>query len=132
MKKSTFALGLMFVALTLTNCTKNEEENIVPEIKGQEFELFAVPDTRTTIDGLDTSWTANDELNVFHADAGTTTYTKDNKFSIAEADVASGRFTGTLAGTLEEGKNYDWYISYPYNVNIKSPNATQKTSSANC
>ena len=125
MKKSIFALGLMFVALTLTNCTKNEEENIVPEIKGQKFELFAVPDTRTTIDGLDTSWTANDELNVFHADAGTTTYTKDNKFSIAEADVTSGRFTGTLAGTLEEGKNYDWYVSYPYNANIKSPNATQ-------
>ena len=125
MKKSIFALGLMFAALTLTNCTKNEEENIVPETKGQAFELFANADTRTTIDGVATSWDADDALNVFHADAGTTTYTKDNKFSIAEADVASGRFTGTLAGTLEEGKNYDWYISYPYNVNIKSPNATQ-------
>ncbi len=125
MKKSILTLGLMFAALTLTNCTKNEEENIVPEIKGQAFELFANADTRTTIDGVATSWVADDALNVFHADAGTTTYTKDNKFSIAEADVTSGRFTGTLAGTLEEGKNYDWYISYPYNDNIKSPNATQ-------
>lgn len=125
MKKSILTLGLMFAALTLTNCTKNEEENIVPETKGQAFELFANADTRTTIDGVATSWAADDALNVFHADAGTTTYTKDNKFSIAEADVTSGRFTGTLAGTLEEGKNYDWYISYPYNDNIKSPNASQ-------
>ena len=121
MKKSIFALGLMFAALTLTNCTKNEEENIVPETKGQAFELFANADTRTTNDGMSTKWAADDALNVFHAVAGTADYKDDGSFSIAETDLASGRFTGALSGALEDGATYDWYLFYPYKSQITTP-----------
>lgn len=121
MKKSIFALGLMFAALTLTNCTKNEEENIVPETKGQAFELFANADTRTTFDGVATSWAADDALNVFHAVAGTDEYKNDGSFSIAKTDLASGRFTGALSGALKDGATYDWYLFYPYKSQITTP-----------
>ena len=119
MKKSILTLGLMFAALTLTNCTKNEEENIVPEIKGQAFEIFAVPDTRTANDGLSTKWADGDALNVFHAVAGTTEYKNNGSFAIK--DVDNGSFTGTLIEELDEMSSYDWYLFYPYLSYIKDP-----------
>ena len=68
MRKTIFTLGLMLAAaLSLTNCTKNEEATFTPEVK-VPFELYAnMDDTRTTNDGIHTNWAANDEINVFHA-----------------------------------------------------------------
>ena len=42
-------------------------------------------------------------------------YVNDGKFTIA--DVSTGRFTGTLASELEDGKSYDWYLLYPHHDN---------------
>lgn len=118
MKKSII-LGLMLSALALTNCTKNEEFTTTPEVS-TPFALFADVDTRTTNDGLNTEWAADDAINVFHAVTETTTYKNDGQFTIAEADLATSRFSGTLNGTLDEA-SYDWYAFYPYSEFISTP-----------
>ena len=131
MKKTLLMLGLMFTALTLTNCTKHEEQDVTPgKLAEKTFELFANP-TRTTTDGISTSWAAADEINVFHAVAGTTNYVHDTPyvpennagtpFTIAEEDLATGRFLGSLAEELDPSTNYDWYVFYPYTKQITTP-----------
>ena len=131
MKKTLFMLGLMFTALTLSNCTKTEEQDVVPGKPNENaFELFATP-TRTTTDGMSTSWAAADEINVFHAVAGTENYVHDTPydsasgggtpFTIAAEDLETGRFTGNLAETLDPSQNYDWYLFYPYSSYIETP-----------
>lgn len=121
MKKSFIYAGAILAAtISLTNCTKeiNGSEAVLPE--GIPFEICANPTTKTTIDGLSTKWVAGDALNLFHAVAGSTTYTSDGSFSIAEEDLDSKKFKGTLASALEEG-NYDWYAFYPYNKKVSTP-----------
>lgn len=122
MKKSIIYAGVILAAtISLTNCTKevNAPETNLPE--GIPFEIIASSsDTKTTVEGLSTKWAAGDAINVFHAAAGTTTYTSDNQFTIAAADLASGRFTGSLYAALADGA-YDWYAFYPYSQHIKSP-----------
>jgi len=126
MKKSFFAIGMMLTAaLSLTNCTK-ELDTPTNNQNGSTFELFAdSPSTKTTITDFDVAWKGGvDNLTVFHAESGTTTYVKDGSFTVATADAAAGRFTGTLSGSLEAGKSYDWYILYPYISQKTSPTAS--------
>lgn len=121
MKKLILSLGLMFAAtFALTNCAKNDEPTDAPVLNGPKYELFATPaDTRTTNDGLSTKWAEKDSINVFHAAAGTANYKDDADFDIA--DIATGRFTGTLSETLTEGAQYDWYLLYPYSKYVTTP-----------
>lgn len=119
MRKTIFTLGLMLAAaLSLTNCTKNEEANFTPEVK-VPFEFYAnMDDTRTVNDGMvGTDWVAGDAINVFHAEATTETYVPDGSFTTEDA---TGLFTGTLAGELT-AEAYDWYVFYPYSSYIKTP-----------
>lgn len=116
----------MMVAATfaLTNCTVKENfgSEMPEEILGQEFSIIANTfDTKTVNDGLNTNWSANDSIAVFHAEAESTTYTKDSKFLISEENLAANKFTGTLSGSLDSEKSYDWYMIYPYNKDLKSP-----------
>ena len=123
MRKTIFTLGLMLAAaLSLTNCTKNEEATFTPEVK-VPFELYAnMDDTRTTNNGLSTKWETEDAINVFHAVADATVdYVNDGKFT---TDNGDGKFKGTLAAELEAGTSYDWYVCYPYNSYMTSPNNT--------
>ena len=121
MKKLILSLGLMFAAtFALTNCAKNDEPTDAPVLNGPKYELFATPaDTRTTNDGLATKWAEKDSINVFHAATGTSVYKDDDGFAIA--DIATGRFTGTLSETLTEGAQYDWYLLYPYSKYVTTP-----------
>ena len=121
MKKSFIYAGAILAAtISLTNCTKeiNSSEAALPE--GIPFEICANPTTKTTVEGLSTKWVAGDALNLFHAEAGSTTYTSDGSFSIAAEDLKSKTFKGTLASDLGEG-NYDWYAFYPYSKYNKTP-----------
>lgn len=66
-------MGLMCLALTLTNCQKAQIEEVNPSPEAN-FELFASPAvatdaaiTRTTNDGLATKWATGDQINIFHA-----------------------------------------------------------------
>lgn len=121
--KKIFSLGLMLVALTLMNCSKEEIATEAPAVNGAAFELFAATeDGRTVNSGWNTQWDEGDQITVIHAENGTQDWVQDTPtdkpFTIA--DVATGRFTGTLQAELD-AESYDWYLFYPYNDHIAQP-----------
>ena len=110
---------MLVSALTLTNCTKNIDAPAV-ETEGVPFEIVAsTVETKTVNDGMSTLWAAGDQINLFHAVAGTTTYSNDKNFTVN--NVETGLFKGTLTGTLDEDSAYDWYAFYPYTSQITTP-----------
>lgn len=124
MKKSIISLGLMLSAMfTLTNCAKELDAPVeTPEQEGISYELIASvddPSTKTVNEGLSTKWVANDALNVFYAEAGTTAYSANCKFTVS--DIAAGRFTGNLDTAKPLAASNDWYVLYPYNSHITTP-----------
>ena len=138
MKRYHLSFGMMLAcALAIVSCTKeienpleNEGENNVEVEEGVPFSVFAFSDqTKTTIEGFATSWTASDAINLFHAEAATSTYVSDGSFSISSEDLSAGIFRGTLASALEGGKSYDWYAIYPYTYYASTP-ATRTEGSA--
>lgn len=120
MRKSfVYAAGLMCLALSITDCRKELVDQTTPASE-PNFELFAQPvTTKTANDGLDTKWVAKDAINVFHAEAGSTSYVSDNKFTVK--DIETGRFDGTVSKSLSADKSYDWYAFYPYTSQITTP-----------
>lgn len=120
MKRQILTLGaICAAAFTLTNCNKEIAEPKAPVTEGIPFEIVAATaDTKTTNSGLSTDWAAGDALTVFHAEANSTTYGTNDKFTYAGAD---NKFTGKLTTGLEAGKKYDWYALYPYSSYIKTP-----------
>lgn len=122
MKRISFVFGAAMAAIfALTSCNKeiSNPDEIIKD--GIPFEISAASaDTKTSIEGVTTSWVADDAINLYHAEAGSTTYTNDGSFSIAEEDLESKKFKGKLADALVEG-NYDWYAFYPYSSYNKTP-----------
>ncbi len=125
MRKQILTLGaICAAAFTLTNCNKEIAEPQAPVTGGTDFEIIATTaDTKTANNGLNTVWAAGDDLTVFHAVAGSTTYGSNDKFTYSGAD---NKFKGTLKTGLEAGKSYDWYALYPYNDQISTPTGTDK------
>ncbi len=106
-----------------TNCTKTETTD--DTIVGEPFEIVLTPSvSKTTNDGFHTNWAAGDAVNVFHAVTGSTDYVNDGQFTIS--DVANGKFSGTLNGSLNSNESYDWYVFYPYISQIETPNNTSR------
>lgn len=120
MRKSfVYAAGLMCLALSITDCQKELVDQTTPASE-PNFELFAQPvTTKTANDGLDTKWVAKDAINVFHAEAGSTAYDSDGRFTVK--DIETGRFDGTVSTSLSADKSYDWYAFYPYTSQITTP-----------
>ena len=122
MKRISFVFGAAMAAIfALTSCNKeiSNPDEIIKD--GIPFEISAASaDTKTSNNGLATNWVAGDALNLFHAVADSKTYISDGSFSIAEKDLDSKKFKGTLEDALEEG-NYDWYALYPYNQYVSTP-----------
>lgn len=120
MRKSfVYAAGLMCLALSITDCQKELVDQTTPASE-PNFELFARPvTTKTANNGLDTKWVAEDDINVFHAEAGSTLYVSDNQFTVK--DIETGRFDGTVSKSLSADKSYDWYAFYPYTSQITTP-----------
>ena len=120
MRKQILTLGaICAAAFTLTNCNKEIAEPQAPVTGGTDFEIIATTaDTKTANDGLNTVWATGDDLTVFHAVAGSTTYGSNDKFTYSGAD---NKFTGKLATGLDASKSYDWYALYPYNKLISDP-----------
>ena len=119
MRKSfIYAAGLMCLALSITDCQKELVDQTTPASE-PNFELFARPvTTKTANNGLDTKWVAEDAINVFHAEAGSTEYVSDGKFTVK--NIETGRFDGPVK-TLDADKSYDWYAFYPYTSQITTP-----------
>ncbi len=116
-------MGVMLAAtFTLTNCTSEMDQPVqAPSAEGA-FEIIAkTADTKTVNDGMYTLWEGGDTINVFHAAAGSEDYVNDGMFTIAEADVEDGRFTGKLGAAVEADGTYDWYAFFPYTEQKGSP-----------
>jgi hypothetical protein len=123
MKKLILMMGVVFGALTLTNCTNDIDESIAPETATKEFSLTvsAGDETRTTIDGFKTSWAADDKINVFYAPAGTTDYVNAGAYTITAENLAANKFTGSVPEDFDTAAAYDWYVIYPYNEALATP-----------
>lgn len=116
-------MGVMLsAAFALTNCTSEMDQPVqAPSAEGA-FEIIAkTADTKTVNDGMYTLWEGGDTINVFHAAAGSEDYVNDGMFTIAEADVEDGRFTGELGAAVEADGTYDWYAFFPYTEQKESP-----------
>ena len=109
---------LIFAGIAaLAGCAKEiAVEN--PSTGNSEFRLCLELETKTTNDGLHTNWAEGDQINLFHAEAGTTNYVNDGAFTV---NPATGEATGTLASSLDASKSYDWYAIYPYKSDCGSP-----------
>ena len=121
MKTRIISFGaLAAAALALISCVQKEiEVSIVPAGEGIPFEIgLNAPDTKTACNNLVTSWTAGDQVNVFHAVAGTADYVSDGAFSY---NGDTQKFDGTLASELDPAKSYDWYFFYPYSNYVTTP-----------
>ncbi len=119
-----FSLGLGSVAtLLLVSCSADALEFSETPKKGIPYEI-STSFTKTTNQGLATTWANEDSIIVFHAESGTTSYVKDGKFTV-DADL-TGRFSGEISETLPEGGSQDWYAFYPYNSYIATPANTSK------
>lgn len=125
MRKQILTLGaICAAAFTLTNCNKEIAEPHVPVTGGTDFEIIATTaDTKTANNGLNTVWATGDDLTVFHAVAGSTTYGSNDKFTYSGAD---NKFTGKLATGLDASKSYDWYAMFPYSSYITTPTNSDK------
>ena len=130
MKRQIITWGMMLAAaFALTNCAKEFENPIQePESVGYPFEIVAsTVDTKTVNDGMSTKWAEGDQINLFHAEAGTIEYVNDTPYSNSEghpfvvSDVVKGKFEGQLSESLDLQKQYDWYAFYPYSSYIKTP-----------
>ena len=124
--KKLFSLGLMLVAtFTLTNCAKElvgpEQE---PQKEGVPFEIVASTkvDSKTTNDGVETNWEANDAINVWHAPAGESAYKSEGEFSISAENLDAQKFTGTISNELSSTN--DWYVLYPYSEYKTDPTSS--------
>lgn len=124
MKKNLFILSAIAVtAAALVSCEKEQDVNVKEEPQGVPFEIVAGPiETKTANDENHTNWVAGDQINLFHAVNGETTYVDDGAFEAA-ADGASVSFAGTLGAALASG-NYDWFAVYPYNAGFDTPAGT--------
>ena len=126
MKKLSLFLGMALAAsLSLTNCAEKIEGPISPATPaGIPFEILADISTKTINNGLATQWAEGDAINLFHAEAGKTDYVSDNDFTLDATRV--GVFKGSLTGTLDASKSYDWYAFYPYSEYNKTPAGVSK------
>ncbi len=125
MKRFLISLGALAVAaFSLTNCTKDVDQQI-NEAEGMPYTIYAnSADTKTVNDGLSTKWAEGDALNVFHAEAGLGVYSENSKFTLV--DAASGKFTtDALNGELAEVN--DWYVLYPYLEYATTPSRSAYT-----
>ena len=122
MKRISFVFGAAMAAIfALTSCNKeiSNPDEIIKD--GIPFEISAASaDTKTSIEGFTTSWVADDAINLYHAVAGSNTYTSDGQFTITAENLEDNKFTGNLPASLEAG-NYDWYALYPYNEFVSTP-----------
>ena len=108
--KAIKIISLAALTLVLTQCAAVQETD-APRRAKASFEVYASPvDTRTVNDGLHTLWSDGDSFSLFHAPAGTPSFSTDGAFIIDKPETGHAR--GTVSG-LADG-TYDWYMVYPH------------------
>ena len=119
MKQFIIRIATMFVfAAALLSCAK-EYPTLAPEQSGSEFTLRLVQ-TKTVLEGNALKWVEGDKVNLFHAEAGTENFVSDGPFEY----TGDNTFKGFVReSSIVSGKEYDWYVLYPYDENMASPKA---------
>ncbi len=123
MKKIIFSLSALLVALSFSNCSKDEAP-ATPSIEKTPFTIHVLPESRTSNDGMNTVWDEGDAVSVFHAVTGSTEYGTNDEFTCTADEVTE--FKGYLTEALEEGQAYDWYVLYPYSSYVITPKEPKK------
>ena len=113
MKKALFFAGLAAASLLTVGC--NKEADLAPNGRPIGI-ILSDAQTRTVNDGLTTKWVNGDALNVFYAEAGTTTYSNNMEFVVDDAEANHATGSAELTASA-----YDWYLLYPYSKYIKTP-----------
>lgn len=112
------SLWLVLTAVSLfAGCAKFDEPDAMVG-KTRVTVTVSPSGTRTVNDGSKTLWAEGDEISVFQTISGGSEFTNE-KFTVT--DVPGGIFTGSISGTIEASKSYDWYAVYPYIASIPSP-----------
>lgn len=130
MKKTLIFSGLMLAAaFTLTNCVKETVNPAAETKEGVPFEIVAGIGTKTAVspvagEAAVVEWKADDAINLFVAETGGE-YSTSNKFTIAEADLATGRFVGNLSSALDPQKTYEYKVVYPWTSGLKIDNTAE-------
>ena len=118
MRKRTIIYGMAALTFAGTGCAAVQEMEAPRTAPSASFEVYASPsDTRTVNDGMSTLWVSGDRFNLFHAPAGTPSFTSDGAFTVDEP--STGHASGSV-GELAEGE-YDWYMVYPYDEAAGKP-----------
>ena len=119
MKQFIFKISIIFaLAAGLSACIKENPMHNAEEL-GTEFTLRLVQ-TKTALDGYALKWVEGDKVNLFHAEAGTENFVSDGPFEF----TGDNTFKGFIReNSLINGKEYDWYVLYPYDENMASPKA---------
>lgn len=111
--------------LATVSCSK-QSVGLYSELpEKSDFALFVnTVETKTVNDGLSTKWEEGDRIAVYYAKSGTTDYVMGPRFDCENAET--GKFTYSRGDVnLEPDAQYDWYIFYKYNSNIKKPDGTE-------
>lgn len=116
-------LAGMFLLLTFFSCGKMPSDQINSSDEGG-YCLYAQTNSvasRTVLNvDWSVSWASTDNLTVFNAESGTTSYSGRCKFGIT--DASTGLFTLSSGTPVSEKNAYDWYIAYPYMEYASAPN----------
>ncbi len=103
----------MLAAVALFACKKPAEEPQEPEVPVISGDYSVNIDSPFEL-------AAGEELSVFYAKSGASTYGSNNVFTMPSI---GSKATGTLSEPLEEEAKYDWFVVYPYAYDCDSPDS---------
>ena len=110
MKKTFYIASAVVAALSVLSCNKEAGQSVEKPVDTVEGDFVVnasvapTQDTRTSIDGYQTSWSSEDAITIFHNGSS------DGRFILKDSNT--GAFTGTLKSELNETNS--WTAVYPY------------------
>jgi len=118
--KTTSILSIILI-LSVASCSKEKSESGVTGVSSEKIRITgadANTTTKTTLNGLVTSWNAGDKVGIYSPQARTAS---GGSTSIANAEftAASSAFSSSFSGTMYWGTvsetDHTFYAYYPYN-----------------
>ena len=110
MKKTFYIASAVVAALSVLSCNKETVQPVEKPVGTVEGDFVVnasvapTQDTRTSIDGYQTSWSSEDAITIFHNGSS------DGRFILKDSNT--GAFTGILKSELNETNS--WTAVYPY------------------
>ena len=123
--KNAFYIMIMAALVAAVSCQKTE---ILPSEKEEsQVVLYANETSSKTLLSADfkVTWADGDNLTVFNAEAGSSTYSDNCSFTIT--DPVNGKFVKDADDKtlVSEASSYDWYVCYPYMQYASTPGGTK-------